>query len=271
MRKSQYFRKRKYQRLRQKKIYQKKQFLLGVFSFIILLTLFALIFLSPFFKIKKIEVKAKEEKFQKEIEVFAQRYLGQNFFLLSSQISKTILEKFPIISQCMIKKIFPDKLIIKIKKREPLALFCQIENEETETCFFLDKEGIVFKKALANQNNSLLKIKKTVKSSSAYLGEKVLQEEKLSRFLEIEKFFQNNLKISLESLHLENEEKMTAKTEQGWEVYFHLQKDLKKQLRNLNLLLERKIPFKKRKDLEYIDLRFGNRVYYKLQRSKTRR
>jgi len=52
----------------------------------------------------------------------------------------------------------------------------------------------------------------------------------------------------------------------GWEIYFNLQKDQKDidwQLVKLRAVLEEKIPSENRKDLEYIELRFGNFAPYK--------
>ncbi len=53
-------------------------------------------------------------------------------------------------------------------------------------------------------------------------------------------------------------EKLTALTQGGWELYFNPRGDIKWQLTKLKVLLDEKIPPEKRKDLQWIELRFGN-------------
>ena len=60
-----------------------------------------------------------------------------------------------------------------------------------------------------------------------------------------------------------SDEKLTGLTTEDWEVYFNLQKDIEWQLTKLRAVLEEKIPPEKRKDLEYIELRFGNFAPFK--------
>ena len=50
---------------------------------------------------------------------------------------------------------------------------------------------------------------------------------------------------------------------EGWNIYFDTAQPLEPQLRNLELILANSIHPDKRKDLDYIDLRFGEKVYYK--------
>ncbi len=55
---------------------------------------------------------------------------------------------------------------------------------------------------------------------------------------------------------------LRVNTNEGWHVLFDRSRDLKNQLEALKLVLEEKIK-EERKNLEYIDLRIENRVYYK--------
>ena len=48
-----------------------------------------------------------------------------------------------------------------------------------------------------------------------------------------------------------------------WYIYFDAAQPLESQLRNLELILANSIHPDRRKNLEYIDLRFGEKVYYK--------
>lgn len=63
------------------------------------------------------------------------------------------------------------------------------------------------------------------------------------------------------------EEAMAAdlilKVGEGWKIYFDTKEDLNDQLENLNATLTHSIPPDKRNTLNYIDLRFGEKVYFK--------
>jgi hypothetical protein len=58
---------------------------------------------------------------------------------------------------------------------------------------------------------------------------------------------------------------MDTTINEGWQIYFSLDpdSDINTQLVKLNLLLSGEIPLENRKNLEYIDLRFKDRAFYK--------
>ncbi|MGC9048834.1 MAG: cell division protein FtsQ/DivIB, partial [Patescibacteria group bacterium] len=57
---------------------------------------------------------------------------------------------------------------------------------------------------------------------------------------------------------------LKAISNEGWQAYFAPTEDINQQITNLEFILKNQLSDpEKRKDLEYIDLRFGNRVYYK--------
>lgn len=91
----------------------------------------------------------------------------------------------------------------------------------------------------------------------------MIEEEELSQILNISGKLESNLGLSLEGFLIFSEDKLAAKMTEGWEIYFNLQKDIDWQLVKLRAVLEEKIPSENRKDLEYIELRFGNFAPYK--------
>ena len=266
--------KRKYRLKRKKPFYKKRWFRLGLLVLILLGETLYLAFFSPVFQIKEIEVRGFSKISSREIQNIVKEEARWNFlffssgsiFLLNSKdIEKVILERFLRVASCNLKRVFPDKLVIYLQERRPVAVLCSNDSENNNkrkrNCYFIDEEGVVFEKSF-EEENKYLKIKST-RESPIKLGERIFPREKLEKFLEIQRYLEKNLKISLENISPESEERLIVKTGKNWEIYFNLKEDLKKQLRNLKLVLEEKILPEKRKDLEYIDLRFGNRVYYK--------
>ncbi|MDP1538585.1 MAG: hypothetical protein Q8M00_00960, partial [bacterium] len=85
-----------------------------------------------------------------------------------------------------------------------------------------------------------------------------IEKEDLISILEINSQLEENLNILIKGFIISSREKLIVLTQEGWELYFNLQEDVKWQLAKLKALLEEKIPPEKRKNLEYIELRFGN-------------
>lgn len=273
-------------------IFKKRYFWLAVLILVILGTLLYFIFLSPFFQVNKIEVygsnKISIEKIKNIINEQKNEKIAliipRNIFLIDfEKIEKIILEKFSRIAKLNLKRKLPDSLIVDIKERKPVLTWCKINKNEKEaekeaekevkkdedlkeikiySCFNLDKEGIVFEKTV-NPLKPVIKSDKEI-----ILAKRIIEKKYLEDILKIKQEIKNNLKTEIEEFNiLEGQQKLVVKTIGGWEIYFNPLKNISDQLFNLNLVLKEKIPPEQRENLEYIDLRFGNRVFYKAKYS----
>jgi cell division protein FtsQ len=250
---------------RKKSILKNRFFWIFILTLIFFLGLFYLICFADFFQVKKIEVLGNKEVSTKNIKNFTQIKIKKKilffptksiFLVNSNELKKEILKSFPQIADLNLKRKFPDELISKIKEREPAAIFCQV-NE----CFFIDKEGIIFKKI--REINEYLEIRSLIQKRNLKLGERAVTKEKISKILEIKSKLEDILKIQIKKADLISEKRLNVKTFEGWDIYFNLKKDLDWQLTKLKAVLDEKIPEEKRKDLEYVDLRFGNLAPFK--------
>jgi len=199
---------------------------------------------SSVFQIEKIQVfgtkKISSEEIIKIISV-AQK----NIFLVNlNEITKNILEKYPQIVKINLKRKLPDGLVIQVEERTAVAIFCQSITEE-ENCYFIDKEGVIFEK-VSQMSLEMPKI----------IGESIIGKGEIEQILKINFKLKNDLKILIEKFFLASEEKLTIKTLEGWEIYFNPKENLDWQLTELSIILKERIPSEKRRNLEYIDLRF---------------
>ena len=71
------------------------------------------------------------------------------------------------------------------------------------------------------------------------------------------------LKIGIDLAEIVNQQRVNIRTLEGWEVYFNLEDGVSQQIFNLDIVLKEKISPEERENLEYVDLRFGNQIYYK--------
>jgi len=219
-----------------------------------------LLFLSPLFKIKDIQVSGNEKISQDTILAKIKNEIsggeGNNIFLFSPAAAEdAFLKAFPDIADIEVKKSLPDGLKIKVEERKPVAIFCQQSN-----CFNLDKDGILFTRDV-NSQTDFPEIGSQLFTQEAKPGDKALTSDLLSQILSINDKL-NGLKISVNNFSLVSEQRLNVKTQESWSIYFNLMGDIDWQIKELTAVLNAKIPPQKRGNLQYIDLRFDKVFIY---------
>ncbi len=203
------------------------------------------------------------------------------FLTRKSKIISEVLNKFPEISEVKIEKGFPNTLILEIKEREPFAIFCSPDTEDSEKCFFLDKNGIIFENitpdSFSSDKRDFLEKKLIIRFSESKkefsLGQEVVGKELLDSILQIQENLKDTFQIDIQEAVVSLPsttynvvqglpERLDIKTSENWQIYFNLESDINLQITKLNLLLKEEISPEKRENLEYIDVRFS-RAYYK--------
>ena len=93
---------------------------------------------------------------QKIVSVGFLQIWSKNILIISTDaLTGNLLKEFPRIESVLVQKNLPKSLTIKIKEREPYAVFCDQSNH----CFLLDKNGAVGFKHTGNITNDLLRTK----------------------------------------------------------------------------------------------------------------
>jgi len=246
---------------KRKPIYRNRFFWLAILILIFFFSFFYFLFFTEFFQIEKINVVGLEQVSEEQLNLSIKDKLEnrilffptRSIFLVDlNKIKEDILKKFHRIAKIEIRRNFPDSLNVLVTERKIIATFCQDDN-----CFALDEEGIIFEEKPIDSTVQPL-IKALISADEINLGKKVIEKEDLISILEINSQLKDNLNISIKEFIIFSEEKLIAVTQDGWELYFDLQADVKWQLTKLKALFEEKISEEQRKDLEYIELRFGN-------------
>jgi len=256
---------RKPYRIKKKKsLFKSRLFWLTILVLIIFGGIFYLVCFSSIFQIKDIKISGNQKIQTQDIENLIKEKINQKllffptksiFLIKSNEIVESLLEKFLKIDKVNLKRKLPATIIVEIQERLPLGVWCQGEN-----CFYIDKEGIIFEE---NPPKVEFIIKSEESIAQGFLGEKVIEKVLLESIFEIQRKLKGSLKINIEEIIILEKEKINAKTSEGWEIYFNPTGDINWQLTKLSLVLEKEIPPERRKDLEYIDLRFGNFAPYK--------
>ena len=265
---------RKPYRIKKKKSILKSRFFwLSILGLVILGGIFYLLVFSAFFRIEKVIVSGNEEIPKERIQDIVKENLERKIIFFKSKsiflidlkkIKENVLNILPPIGEIEITRGFPDTLNLKVTERKEVGIFCH-----QDACFLLDKEGIIFENV--PEEMQLLKIQKLNLDREIKLGERIIEKELIRPILEAETELRDynpptahscpDFKIT--EFSIISEERINAKTSEGWEIYFNPQRDINWQLTKLKADLENEIPAERRKDLEYIDLRFGDFAPYK--------
>lgn len=257
---------KKHYRIRKKKsIFQRWSFWLTFLILVLLGSGFYFFIFSPIFQIKEIKITGDIEipvedlkntisdKISRKIAFFNLRSI---FLANVEKIDETLLEKFPQIAKVKIYREFPNVLAAQIEEREPVAVFCQ-----GGSYFYIDREGVIFEE-IPGLPSEVLLIKKSELISEIKLGKEVIDKDKMEQILKVGNNLNNELKIPLKELLVVSDRRFNIKTLEGWEIYFNPSKDLDWQLTELGILLKEKILPEKRRNLQYIDLRFEKIYIY---------
>lgn len=194
-------------------------------------------------------------------------------FLLASpvqQISSRIKEVFPLIAEVNIKKVFPDELDITVRERDLFGILCndRMKNasadEHTDAeCAYVDTDGITYQRSPISSGFLITKI--STDASSTPVGDQLIERAIIERM--------TLLKRELPAVGVEpvRYELMSAIpheihviTNEGFALMVKDGDDVVNMMRVLKAVLEKEIG-SRRKNLSYIDLRFGNKVFYKFK------
>jgi len=247
---------------RKKSILKSRFFWLTILVLIVVGGFFYLISFSSFFQITKIEIRGNEKISEQKIKEIIQPHIEhqivfwktRSIFLANLKETNNFLsETFPNIAQVELKRNFPEALIISIQERIPVAIF-----EHQNRKFFIDKEGIVFEEPV---EGTLFSIESLVFKGEIGLGKRVLEKEIMTKILEIKQAL-NQKEIPIIMAVIATEDRLNIRTQENWEIYFNLREDISRQIFNLGIVIQEKIPLERRKTLERIDLRFDKIFIY---------
>jgi hypothetical protein len=248
---------------------------LSVFSSILAIIIIVLALRISFFQIQNIEIQGIETLTNEEIIPTVNELLVGNYlhiipvtnilFYPKSQIQSMLLEKFKKISKLKIHLINWNTLKLEIVERKPKIIVCD-GFDDTVNCFLADETAYVFDVAT---DSTYFKYYVTNNATSTAIGNQFLTQV---RFDELQKLVHDismagiNVKGLLVGdegsyeLYIENKDTSTAV------VYFDDRNSFDKTASNLIVFwqnsLSKKIGLQSVPNFDYINLRFGNNIYY---------
>lgn len=210
------------------------------------------------------------------------------------EVSGKIMNEYQSIGEVFVKKKYFHKIEIIVKEREIFAIWCKViareQNHNTDEtiineasgdlpliknieiadefiladkCYYIDDTGVIFSEAPQSSGSLILRIDE-VYDKEIKLGDKILDNEIIRSIISVQKSFNfDNLKITKFFIKNLKSPDLEILTSENWKIYLDRNGDFENQIEILNKVLREKITSFERKNLEYIDLRIPDRVYYK--------
>lgn len=239
----------------------------------------ALIFLGfflflPFFQVREISFfglrHLSQEKLSAEVRqtLSGRRWFfvpNRNIFVLSkTATAQKLYETYPRISVVVVKKIFPHNIEVSIVERAKNAIWCAGGEEapSASACFFIDEDGALFQEAPFLRGNALLRFFDERAFGRVGVGVAALTAEQRKTLQRFSEEFFNTLGLKITHVTITDGPVFKLFTDEGWSILINMQVDMQRAIDNLRLAFNRTLQ-DRRKELEYIDLRFEDKLYYK--------
>ncbi len=181
------------------------------------------------------------------------------------KIKNDILNSIPRIENIDLALVNPKTLKIEISEREPSGIYCLDLKSRSEGCYFMDKDGFIFSKAPSFSGDVYY----------LYSSDPPL-EDPLGKYYLTTTEFQQLLPFvtTLKDINIPTRSLLSTSNEYYLEligngkIIINKDDDLKKVAENIESFLKDQEITRSSNFIEsvsYIDMRFGNKVFYKLK------
>jgi len=256
---------------------QQKRYLLVLVSFLfvvaLLLGLFAWLSGHERFLVRNINVDGNSVVQTEDVlDIVEKESYGKYLYLFTKQntfiypkdtIESRLLNEFKRIKTLDIKREDFNALEIYITEYSPEHLWCseKVEGDEVvinENCYFMNKEGYVYAKAPSFSGNIFFEWY-TKSPNNEPIGNFILETDifnKLLTFIDVV----GSIGFDLVRITQQEEGDFTLVASDGNKILFNIDQDSAVLVDTLDSVLDE---IEEDQQLEYIDLRFGNKVFYK--------
>lgn len=260
--------------------------------FCVITFLIALFFVLriPYLQIRRIEVLGIEIlDAQKIKEHVSDSLKGTDWFFIprgfifaanTQKAGDELTHTFLKIRSVEIKKEFPDVLNVFIRERNLFGIFCNdlaaskeplpkesnpsAESTSVSQCGYLDEDGFVYGEAPEARGSLLIKVKSDAplfrigaqSVDGATMARLVLVRQELSRV--------TGIRVTSFELSSQMVSEMRLETAEGFKIFIKKDDDFAKRFQVLKKVLDDEIKGNFGR-LAYLDLRFGNKVFYKMK------
>lgn len=241
---------------------------------------------SDRWKVERVDISGAQAVESSAIEAFAREELKGNYYFVYArensylfpgrEIEQGLLEMFPRLASARAEPIAPHAIAIKVSERKPYALWCGTAHLETwfpsEPCWFIDDTGFVFDRAPIFSDGVYVAYYSTLEGARD--GDVLRAHIPASRFALMHDLMRALAREGNETLRIEakpeGEMTLTMKKSTSYPVLAGVELRFKDAMNaeaiTKNLLAALPVQFPDgttpKKKLLYIDMRFGNKIFF---------
>jgi cell division septal protein FtsQ len=188
-----------------------------------------------------------------------------NIFLYpKALIEKDVPLEFPRIKSATVSRasLLSNVITVTVVERQPFALWC----DGAGNCYDMDQSGFIYAQDSANASTSEnVTFSGGIATSS--LADPIGQTFAPGHALGLIAFLQQLAQAGFTPLgaQVQSDQDFSVPLSQGFAIYASFGEDAGTLVSNLQLVLSSDALAGQEQDLEYVDLRFGDKVYYKLK------
>jgi len=226
----------------------------------------------PQFSVQSFEVQGAKKLEPEQIRAHAEAvvfdgasrlFSRANVFLYpKTEIEASLKEKFPRIESVKVARdsISSTAVIITIREREPYARWCETD----AGCYAMDRAGYIFVPidATSTELISQYVFHGALSATTSPVGQTYLPGKLSSLLALLDRLAEAG--FTPRDVSVEGED-FAITLGQGFELRASFGVNVAELVRDIDLVLSSDSLRDKQNQLEYVDLRFGNRVYYKLK------
>jgi hypothetical protein len=228
----------------------------------------------PFLRLNSVVVKGNIGIDAHDVEALVQKNLSGSYAAVYAKSNKFLYPKDTI--EADIRSTFPSiehlsveaeghTLEVTLSERKPAYLWCtgKPETKTTDACYFIDATGYIFSTGPQVSGDAYFTFFGLLSDDNP-IGKTFLNETDIKAMTTIKEQLAKN-DVAVRSLYADEKGTRELMLVHGGKIIFKVDQNLTVLLSSLELLKHKTtlLNTDAEKKLEYIDLRFGNKVYYK--------
>jgi hypothetical protein len=254
---------------------------IGVFSFIAIMLILAWAAHRPKLRISRVELSGGVLVTQADVQKEALSFLSGSYLWLypkdnaflypRTAVTADIKDHFKRIDKISVKLKDTHTLAVEISERTPKALWCSGDpeaGEPTGDCYFMDGNSTIYTEAPDFSGDAYFKYYGGLATDTPPVGTDYMASS--TQFADLSAFIDRAKRLSVKPLYLlaKGNGEYSLVLAGGGQIYFDIKEPLSVVGDNLEALLHapalatstaHSLP------IQYIDLRFGNKLFYKLK------
>jgi cell division septal protein FtsQ len=224
---------------------------------------------APFLNLSGVQITGTEGSEAERIKSLANALIADKYYKIipksniivypRDEIKKETLEKFPSVKNATIKTSLQGELLIEVEKREFKSLWCSTSNK----CYLVDQSGLVFAPASGDELQGYLRLEGMIAGDP--IGKTYGTPQLYEFFLSLGKQLED-LGLRPEKIKYYTQDKAEAVMGDSRVIFIPDLNQAEELFSNLSLFVN---DLKAKKGelpaFEYIDARYGNKIFYKLK------